>query len=95
MTPQADLLVVMLHAILAGLPGSVAISIHASPTWTLVLINAVSDEAVGELAGALGLGAREARFGIGHWWYRASADRDDETLRITVVGPNHRGSWPS
>jgi hypothetical protein len=95
MNAQADHLVVMLRAILAGLPGSIAISIHASPIWTLVVIDAVSDEAVRELADALELGAPEARLGLGRWWYRATAESDDETLRITVVGPPHRGSWPS
>ena len=95
MNAQAHHLVVMLRAILASLPGSIAISIHASPTWTFVLISAVSDEAVGELADALGLGAPEARLGIDRWWYRATAERDGETLRIAIVGPHHRGSWPA
>lgn len=95
MNAQAHHLVMMLRAILAGLPGSIAISIHASPTWTLVLISAASDEAVAELADTLGLGAPEARLAIGRWWYRAIAEREGGTLRIAVVGPHHRGSWPS
>lgn len=93
MNAQAHHLVVMLREFLARLPGSIAISIHASPTWTLVVINAASDEDVRELADALGLDAPEARMGIGRWWYRATAERDGETL--VVVGPHHRGAWPS
>jgi hypothetical protein len=95
MTAQADHLVVMLRAILATLPDAIAINIHASPIWTLVLISADSDEAVRELADALGLGAPEARIGIGRWWYRATTERDDGTLRIVVVGRHHLGAWPS
>lgn len=94
MNAQAQYLVVMLRAVLATLPGAIAISIHASPTWTLALISAASDEAVGELARALGLGVPEVRIGSGRWWHRATAERDDEPLRVDVVGPHHLGAPP-
>lgn len=95
MNAHAFELTVTLRAILAALPGATAVSIHATVTWTLVLITAASDEAVGTLGDTLGLGAPEIRIGIGRWWRRATAERDGGALRVEVAGPHHRGAPPS
>jgi hypothetical protein len=94
MNAQAVDLVSTLRAVLATLPGATAISIHASTAWTLVLVTAGSDEAVGTLGEALGLGAPEVRIGSGRWWRRATAERDAGALRVDVVGPHHLSAPP-
>jgi hypothetical protein len=95
MNARAYQLTVTLHAILATLPGATAISIHASTTWTLVLITASSDEAVSMLSEELGLSAPEVRIAVGRWWRRATAERDARALRVEVAGPHHPGAPPS
>jgi hypothetical protein len=95
MNGQAYQLAVTLRALLATLPGATAISIHASTTWTLVLITAVSDEAVNTLSEQLGLSAPEVRIALGRWWRRATAEHDAGTLRVEVAGPHHRDAPPS
>ncbi|HWO18428.1 MAG TPA: hypothetical protein VNO30_06615 [Kofleriaceae bacterium] len=94
MNAQAHLLVATLRAVVAGLPGDTAASIHTSPRWTLVWITATSDEAVSSLGAALGLGAPEIRGAAGRWWFRATAERNQGALRVEVTGPHHTGVSP-
>lgn len=95
MTAQAHRLVATLRAVLAGLPGATAVSIHTSPHWTLVWITAASDDAVSSLGAALGLGAPEIRGTAGRWWLRATAERTQGVLRVEVTGPHHAGVSPA
>ncbi len=94
MNAQAYDLVVELRAILGTLPGATAIGLHASETWTIVLITTSSDEAVTALGEALGLGAAEVARGVGGWWRRATSERDRGALRVVVTGPHHVGLPP-
>ena len=86
-----------LRAILSTLPGATSISLHAAETWTLLLITASSDETVSSLGEALGLGAIEVRSGgsgAGRWWRRVMEEREQDALRVAVVGPHHWGRPP-
>ena len=94
MNARADDLVRELRTLLGTLPGATTLSLHVSKTWTLVLIATASDAAVPALGEALGLGAAEVARGVGGWWRRAAAARDQGTLSIVVAGPHHRGRPP-
>ena len=94
MNARAYDLVVQLRAILRSLPGATSIALHASEVWTLALITASSDEAVIALSEELGLGGPEVRSTAGRWRHRASAERDRDTLRVVVAGPDHKGPPP-
>lgn len=94
MNTRADDLVLELRAILRSLPGATSIAFHASEVWTLMLITALSDEAVIALSDELGLGGTEVRSTAGRWRRRASSERDHGALRIVVAGPDHKGPSP-
>jgi len=94
MNVRAHDLTVTLRAILGTLPGAVAIGIHASRAWTMVLITTSSDEAVIALGEALGLGGVEVRIAVDRWWRRAMWDGEQDPVRVVVVGPHHLGSPP-
>jgi hypothetical protein len=86
-----------LRAILSTLPGATSISLHTTETWTLLVITTSSDEAVSALGEALGLVATEVRdggSGADRWWRRVMEERDQDALRVAVVGPHHRGRPP-
>jgi hypothetical protein len=80
------------RATLATLPGATGISLHASGTWTIVLIAASSDEAVVRLGNELGLGTVEVRTVAGRWWCRAMSEQG--AVRVEVFGPHHLGPPP-
>lgn len=94
MNTRASDLVAELRAILATLPGATSIGLHASETWTLVLITTSSDEVATALSEELGLGATEIARGVGRWWRRATSEGDQGALRIVVTGPHHLGLLP-
>ena len=94
MNARADDLVLELRAILHSLPGATSIALHASEVWTLMLITALSDEAVIALSDELGLGRTEVRATAGRWRRRASSERDRGALRVVVAGPDHKGPPP-
>ena len=94
MNARAYDLVVQLRAILRSLPGATSIALHGSEVWTLALITTSSDEAVIALCDELGLGRTEVRTTAGRWRHRASAERDRDTLRVGLAGPDHKGPPP-
>lgn len=83
---------------LATLPGANAISVHASPIWTLVVITAESDEAVRALGVMLGLDMSEvdviavrARAAVAVTTLPAQCLRQQRTPRASA---QRRDQWP-
>jgi hypothetical protein len=66
-----------------------AVIIQSVGTWTIVIFTMSSDEAVIALSEALGIGATEVVNGVGRWWRRATAERDQGALRVVIAGPHH------
>lgn len=92
MNQRAHHLMVRMRAHLETLPGASSIGLHVFAQSSLGLITAASDDAVLELANALGLGAIEVRVAPGRWWYRAASERDLGAVRVEVAGPHHPGA---
>jgi hypothetical protein len=91
---RAHDLVVILRGVHGGLPGATAISFHAFPAWTYLLISASTDSAVDTLGYDLGLGAPEIRLARKAWWLRAMSETRCGQVRVEVIGPPRRGRPP-
>ena len=71
------------------LPGATSMSFTASQRWAVLLVRAVSDEAVVALSERFGLTC-DVRIDTQKWWYRATGEaKQDLLLQIVVAGPPH------
>ena len=71
------------------LPGATSMTLTASERWTLLVVRAVSDEAVVALSEAFGLTC-DVGFDTRQWWRRATGDAEQGLLQIVIAGPPHK-----